>query len=297
MPFSLGRRMEEGAGRASIYLKALRRVALLWVLGMIAQGNLLEFKLSTLRLYSNTLQAIAAGYLISTIVLVEVRNWRWQVAVTAALMVLYWALMAFVPFAGHRGEYSEQGNLAILIDKAVLGQFQDRTTYTWILSSLGFGATVMMGVLAGELIQNECFGGWIKVIILSAAGIGCLALGQIWNKLPSPIGMPIIKHIWTSSMVLWSGGWCLLLLAAFYAVIDVMGVRAWAYFFVVIGANAILAYMAQKLFNIRGISTTWFGGATAHLGKGADFALATCTVLLTWVGLWFLYRKKIFLRV
>jgi predicted acyltransferase len=289
--------MEEGAGRVEVYLRMLRRVALLWILGMIAQGNLLEFKVASLRLYSNTLQAIAAGYLISTIVMVEVRNWRWQMGVTAALMVVFWGVMAFVPFQGHRGEYTEQGNLAILIDKAVLGQFQDRTTYTWILSSLGFGATVMMGVLAGELIKAESFGGWRKVIILGAVGIGCLALGRIWNRLPAPVGMPIIKHIWTSSMVLWSGGWCLLLLAGFYAVIDVMGFRAWAYFFVVIGANAILAYMAQKLFNVRGISTSWFGGLTAHLGRGAEFGLAVCTMGLTWLGLWILYRKRIFVRV
>src|SRR5437667_7224648 len=70
MPFSIGRRIEGGAARSSIYFKALRRVVILWILGMISQGNLLDFRLDHLRLFSNTLQSIAAGYLIATIVLV-----------------------------------------------------------------------------------------------------------------------------------------------------------------------------------------------------------------------------------
>jgi predicted acyltransferase len=297
MPFSIGRRIDEGAGRSSIYLKMIRRVVLLWILGMISQGNLLEFKLERLRLYSNTLQSIAAGYLIATIVLVELRSVRWHLAVTAGLIVLYWALMSFVPFGGHRGEYGEQTNLAILIDKALLGRFQDGTTYTWILSSLGFGATVMMGVLAGEVLRSMSIGGWNKVGILAAGGAACLALGWGWKLISPPIGMPMIKHIWSGSMILWAGGWSLLLLGLFYAIIDVLGYRAWAYFFVVIGANAIVAYMCQKLFNVWGISQTWFGGLTAHLGRGADFALAFCAMAITWLGLWFLYRKRVFLRV
>jgi len=359
MPFSIGRRLEQGDGRGAIYFKALRRVMLLWILGMISQGNLLDFRLDRLRLYSNTLQSIAAGYLIATIVLVELRNWRWQIGVTAGLLVLYWACMAFIPFHGHRGEYTEQGNLGILLDKAILNgwtynwivggaiaaavaimiitvgtwctssarlsqkiigaavvaglvvwmliaafgvdrnlvfDFQDRTTYAWILGSISFGATVMMGVLAGQLLKSS-LAGWTKVGILLAAGAGCLALGWGWNMIPTPMGMPIIKHIWTSSMALWAGGWSLLLLALFYAVIDVVGLRAWSFVFVVIGANAILAYMANNLFNIRGIGARLFGGLTKHFGQGADFGLTLLTFALMWAGMWFLYRKRVFLRV
>src|SRR5438477_568276 len=70
MPFSIGRRLEQGDGRSAIYFKALRRVVILWIFGLISQGNLLDFRLDHLRLYSNTLQSIASGYLIATIVLV-----------------------------------------------------------------------------------------------------------------------------------------------------------------------------------------------------------------------------------
>src|SRR4051812_46176696 len=129
MPFSLGRRMEEGTGRWGVYSKAMRRVILLWIIGMISQGNLLDFKLDRLRLYSNTLQSIAAGYLIATILLVEIRSIRWHLAITAGLLVLYWALMSFVPMAGHRGQYTPGENLAILIDKKLL----DNWSYRWIV--------------------------------------------------------------------------------------------------------------------------------------------------------------------
>src|ERR1051325_957967 len=268
--------------------------------------------------------------------------------------------MAFIGFRGHgAGDYTEQGNLGIVLDKAILNgwdyhwivggaiaagivimiiivgtwrtssarlsqkiiasavvsalvlwvliaafrvdrnlvfDFQDRTTYAWILGSISFGATVMMGVLAGQLLKSS-LDGWTKVGILLGAGLGCLALGWTWNKIPTPMGVPIIKHIWSSSMALWAGGWSLLLLAVFYGVIDVIGLRAWSFVFVVIGANAILAYMANNLFNIRGIGARLFGGLTKHFGTGADFGLAVMTFALTWAGMLFLYRKKVFLRV
>jgi predicted acyltransferase len=292
MPFSLSVRLEQGGGRRAVYLRALRRVAVLWVLGMIAQGNLLQFRLSSLKLYSNTLQAIAAGYLIATVALVELRSVRAQAIFTGSLLVLYWLLMSFVPYPGHRaGAYTPDDNLAIWIDRTVLGHFQDGTHYTWILSSLGFGATVMMGVLAGQLLRSPAPGPR-KVIVLIVAGLGCLAAGWAWSFV-----MPVIKHIWTSSMALVAGGWSLLLLALFYGLIDVLAFRRWAFPFIVIGANAIVAYMAQALFDVRHIGQRWFGGLCAHFGSAGDFILACATFGLLWVALWYLYRHRTFVRV
>ena len=291
MPFSIGKRLERGDSRSSIYRKVIYRVVVLWVLGTIAQGHLLAFDLNNLQLYSNTLQSIAAGYLISSIALVELPV-RWQAALAGALLVVFWALMAFVPVPGYgAGVFTPDGNLAMWIDEALLGRFRDGSNYTWIFSSLGFGATVLMGVLAGHLLRAR-LPGRRKALLLAAAGLGCLLGGWLWG-----FAFPIIKHIWTSSMVLWSGGWCLLLLALFYWVIDVLGYRRWAFFFTVIGMNAIVAYMAPDIIPFPDISNTLFAGLAKHLGMFGNFLVACGAVGVLWVGLYYLYRKQTFVRI
>jgi len=291
MPFSVGKRLERGDSRASIYRKVIYRVVVLWVLGTIAQGHLLAFDLNNLQLYSNTLQAIAAGYLISSIALVELPV-RWQAALAGALLVVFWALMAFVPVPGYgAGVFTPDGNLAMWIDEALLGRFRDGTSYTWILSSLGFGATALIGVLAGHLLRAQ-LSGRRKVLLLTASGLGCLLGGWLWG-----FAFPIIKHIWSSSMVLWSGGWCLLLLALFYWVIDVLGYRRWAFVFTVMGMNAIVAYMAPDIIPFSQISNTLFAGLAKHLGIFGNFLLAFGAVGVLWVGLYYLYRNRTFVRI
>ena len=291
MPFSIRKRVELGDGRRRIYLKVIYRVVVLWVLGMVAQGHLLFFRLNNLQLYSNTLQAIAAGYLISAVALVEL-SIGWQSVLAAGLLVLYWALMRFVPVPGcGAGVFTPRGNLAMWIDTSLLGRFRDGTDYTWILSSLGFGATTLMGVLAGHLLRGPK-SKTQKVLLLAASGAACLAAGWVWSY-----EFPFIKHIWTSSMVLWSGGWCLLLLALFYWLIDVLGCRRWAFFFIVLGMNPIIAYMAPHVVNFGHISHTVFAGLASHLAMFGNLLLDGGTLGILWLCLYYLFCKKTFVRI
>lgn len=292
MPFSVGRRLDQGASRRDIYGKAVRRVLLLWILGMICQGNLLSWEWSSFKWYSNTLQAIAAGYLITTVALVELRTARRCASGAAALLVVYWLLMSFVPVPGHgAGVYTPDGNLAIWIDQAVMGSHQDGTTYTWILSSLGFGATVLIGALAGMAMKSRG-AGTHTALLLAGAGLACLAGGWLWSW-----HMPIIKHIWTSSMALWAGGWSLLLLALFHWLIDVRGWHRWSFPLLVIGANAIVAYMAQPLFDVHRLGARWFGGLAEQCGTAHDLVQAVLTIGLLWCVLWWLHRKRMYVRI
>jgi predicted acyltransferase len=120
----------------------------------------------------------------------------------------------------------------------------------------------------------------------------CLAIGYGWSY-----SFPIIKNLWTSSFVLFAGGWSLLLLAFFYGVIDVLGFRWWAFFFIVIGSNAILAYMAEKFVDFHYTANFLFGGAAKHAGSFGPVILTSGVLLLKWLLLLYLYRKKLFLRV
>lgn len=152
--------------------RVLRRVALLFVLGMLVQGNLCSGNPDEMSLFCNTLQAIAAGCLVSAVVLL-IWDTKGQLVCCALLMALYWALLRFVPYQGQPGGLFEpQNNLAYYIDCVLQGHWQDGTPYTWILTSLNFGAITLMGVLGGRcylLLPGVAHGG---------------ASGCVWRGLP-----------------------------------------------------------------------------------------------------------------
>jgi predicted acyltransferase len=293
MPFSFARRLEQGHSKAELLGKILRRSAILFLLGMVVQGHLLDFKLSTLHLYCNTLQAIAAGYLIAGVLMLWVGIWS-QATIAVLLLVGYWLLLKYVPFAGHpAGVLEPDANLALWIDETILGRFRDGTTYTWILSSMTFASTVLLGVMAGHLLRTAQLP-VRKFYWLTGLGLALLAGGWAWSEW---LGLPIIKHIWTSSMVLWAAGWSFLLLALFYLLIDIAGVRAWAFPFIVIGMNAITIYVANFFIPFREIAERLVGGLAEHFGRGGPIVVEFIAVLLAWLLLYHLYRQRIFLRI
>ncbi|HOT50272.1 MAG TPA: DUF5009 domain-containing protein [Candidatus Hydrogenedentes bacterium] len=292
MPFSVGRRIERGDTRAGIYRHTARRVIVLFILGMIAQGHLLTFDLDRIHIYCNTLQAIAAGYLVATMALVHLRI-AGQAALCAALLIGFWLIMILVPVPGHgAGVLTPDGNLAMFIDEAVLGRFRDGTHYTWILSSMGFAGSVLLGMFGGHILKSERLTQGRKAFALVGMGVALTAGGLIWS-----LWFPIIKHIWTSSFVLFAAGLSYLLLAAFYTVMDVFGHKTWAFPFAVIGANALLAYLAEGLVSAHGIAAWLFGESAREWPAMYSFPFALLVFVLLWIGLYVLYRKRVFVRV
>jgi predicted acyltransferase len=290
MPFSFSRRQKEGQSKSALYRKILTRVAILWVLGMVKQGNLLHLDLGRLMFYSNTLQAIAAGYLIGGIVLLNT-GIRGQAIATVTLLLLYWALLALVPFGGNPGgTITPELNLAQYADAAVFGDFTDKSKYTWGLSSLGFAATTLFGILAGHTLRSDR-DGWKKLYLLIGAGVGLVLLGELWNFVH-----PINKYIWTSSMTVWTAGWCYLMLAAFYLLIDLWGFRKFAFPFIVLGANALVAYMADYFIRFKDIAALLFHGE-ARMGVSGTLLQAFAAFMILWLGLYWMYKKRIFVRI
>jgi len=302
MPFSFYKRLSRGDSKRKLYIHVVLRSVILFVLGMIAQGELLALDPSKLKIYCNTLQAIAAGYLISSIIILNMRL-PWQIVTTVLMLLLFWALMMLVPFPGRIADRLDQdANLAAFIDRVILRQFDDGLNYTWILSSMTFACTVMLGVMAGHLLRSQV-DDYKKVYILAALGIGTLVLGSLWGGWFFGIGkfyagpFPIIKRIWTSSFVLFSAGLSYLLLALFYLVIDVWGFKKWAFGFVVIGTNAIFIYMATHLFNFRHISDPFVNGLDRFIGPWKEFIHPLAAFAAIWLILFWMYRKKSFIKV
>jgi len=291
IPFALALKAGETRDWRAFYRRLARRVLLLWVFGMIAQGNLLEMNWSELHFFSNTLQAIAVGYVIAVLAFLYLRL-REQLLLCGALLAVYWLLMMFVPVPGAGGWFLEpHTNLAMWLDELILGRFRDGTTYAWILPGLGFGGSVLLGSFAGQILRAP----WTSLRrfqVLLLAGAGCLLAGWIWS-----LHFPIIKHLWTSSMVLWAGGWSFLLLAVFYLVIDLWEWRRWAFPFVVIGANAIAVYMAVHLISMEDLVTRLSLAGGGGEGELVMLVASLAALVILWLPLWFLYRRKIFLRV
>ena len=303
IPYSLARYREEG-NLGAFYKRLARRIALLWLLGMACQGNLLALDPNHIYLFSNTLQAIAVGYLFSAILFVHTKL-RTRLCITGALLALFWIAMAFMTIGGYGGgDYSPQGNLAEGIDRMVLGRFRDGAsvedgvvvfrewyTYTWLLSSLNFVVTVMSGVFAGELLRTELAGSR-KAGFLVGFGLSLAVLGWALNPIH-----PVIKHIWTSSMVLVSSGYCLVLLGVFYWWIDVRDHKRGLTFLKVYGMNSITAYVVSNVVNFSGVSKSVLFGTEQYLGEWYAGLIALSNAAIVFGILYLMYRQKIFLRV
>lgn len=290
IPLSIEKRKAAGAPKRSLYLHAVRRAIILFVLGMILQGRLLEWDFSRLRPCYSVLHGIAAGYLIAFAVALELRP-KMQAASIGVFLLVYWALLELIPVPGiGAGVLMPDGNLATWIDRLVLGRFHFGEN-TWFLSYLGFASSVLLGVFAGRVLMSPSPGN-TKVLTLAGAGAACVALGLLWSLV-----FPIIKLLWTSSFVLISGGIGFLMLALFYWIIDVKQYRRWAFFFTVIGMNSIAVYAATMLFSFRQIGNIFVGSLLPRIRPWDGFVEASMAVVVVWLLLFWMFRTRTFVKI
>lgn len=283
----------------SLWWKIVKRFFLLFLLGWIVQGNLLAFDCHQFRIFSNTLQAIAVGYLVATITYLFLKP-RWQIILATVFLISYWVVFATI---GHNN-YSPTDNIACLIDNAVLGRFKDGVvwqngqwtfsqdyTYTWILSSLNFCVTVMLGTFAG-LILRYPFSPKNKIKYLSFIGFGLIAAGLLLS-----LNQPIIKRLWTSSMTLFSGGICFVLMALFFYVIDV---KKWEKPFTwlkIYGMNSIAAYVLYETVNFRSVGQSLLYGTAQFLGDYYPVLIEATQVGIVFGILLLLYKNNYFIKI
>ncbi len=303
MPFSLSR-YKSISDKRPLLRRLAKRILLLWIFGMMCQGNLLALDPNTIYLYSNTLQAIATGYLITALLFLFTSR-RTQIITAVVLLLVYWTAMQFITVDGYGGgNYTPQGNLAEWIDNTVLGRFRDTAQvidgkvvvadwyhYTWILSSLNFSVTVLTGLFAGYIAKDK-IEEKKKLKLYFGTGITMVIAGWLWN-----FQMPVIKTIWTSSMVLVSSGYCFLLMGLFYYWIDYKGHRSGITWLKVYGMNSIVAYMLANVVNFRCIGESLFYGLEQYMGSYYSFLITLWNIGAVYVIIWFMYKRGIFLKV
>lgn len=298
MPFSLAK-YKDAPNKGAIYRKIGKRFILLFVLGMVVQGNLLGLDPMYIYPYSNTLQAIATGYVIAAVVLLNC-SVRWQIIITALLLLAYWVPMTFC------GDFTPEGNFAEKVECLVLGRFRDGTHwnadgtwsyapyyhYTWIWSSLTFGVTVLLGTFAGRIIKAGKGKGGLVVRKLLLTGLALIGGALLWS-----LQMPVIKTIWTGSMTLLSGGYCFLLMTIFYYWIDYKGHHRGLNWLKIYGMNSITAYVLGEVVNFRCIAASVSYGLEKYIGDYYAVWLTFANYLIVFFILRIMYKRGIFVKI
>lgn len=293
IPYSFSRRLALGESKRSLYKHVLWRAAIMIVFGMMITGNILQYNWPKLDISYSVLLVLAIGYAMAAALYLTL-NWRRQIATTAGMLVLFWALMTFAPAPGHVvGVYTAGTTFGDWLNHVILGAWQVKYPNSWILNTLTYTGTAMLGVFAAYILRSNRDAAR-KTLLLVGLGVACLAAGYLWS-----LQFPIIKRRWTSSYVLVAGGWSYLLLAGFYWVIDVKRYRRWTLPFVVVGMNSIAAYMGWGLFSgaFRRAAEVFTNGLNQYIGGWHEPVTWLVAVVMFWSVLYHLYRQRIFIRL
>jgi predicted acyltransferase len=301
---SIRNRLERGESIVKISRHIFTRTVLLFLVGLyISNSGLgldLHSWLTNLR-WPGVLQRIAVCYWITAILVLFIKP-RYQVMVSLIFLVGYWALLRFVPVPGFgAGVFNiPEASFANYIDKIFL---PGRHYYkTWdpegLLSTFPAIVTCQLGAYTGFWLKRETgihkkpVTAGEKVLWLAIFGLALLGLGILWG-----FYFPINKKIWTSSYVLVTGGLSAMIMALFYWIIDLKGYKKWAFPFVVIGLNSIFIYGAFNLLPMDSLAQWMFGNELLNsLGAAERLFTALLTFIIGWLALYFMYKKKIFLR-
>ena len=291
-PFSLAHSREKGMSEKQISRKVLVRGLILIGLGFV-YNYIFQLKLSTFRFYS-VLGRIGLAWMLAA--------WLYMVcgqkarAVIAAAILVGYNLLLLIPAPDFPGasSLSMEGNIVGYIDRLLL---PNHLLYSvgfdpeGLLSTLPAIVTAMLGQFTGEFVKDsEAKHKTLRMLVAAAV---MLVAGLVWS-----LWFPINKKLWTSSFVLVVGAYSVALFAVFYWLIDVKGWKKWAFFFQVIGLNSITIYMLQRIVPFADINRFFLGGVAGLCPEPVGrVILAVGYLALSWLLLWLLYRKKVFLKV
>jgi len=290
LPFAFAKRVKLGQSYSTMFFHAAKRSVILFLLGSLRE-SVSEHQPYLIEL-SSALQPIAIAYFVSFLLLRK--SVKVQAIVAGSILLGYWLILAFVPAPGiEAGSLIKDSNLVTAIDVMILGRSHPDGWGT-VLCTIPTISTTLFGVMAGELLRSGRTSKNKMTIFGIAGTCGVLiGLGLHYFLLPS------IMKLWTSSYGILSAGWACLMFLFFYWVVDVRGFRKWGFGFMVIGVNAIAIYMGVSLFgsNISGMLKIFIGGTVRLLGAVGPLFEALCIFLVRFSILFWMYRRKIFIKV
>ncbi|SEN32984.1 Predicted acyltransferase [bacterium A37T11] len=319
LPYSIASRKSKGHTFKSLLLHTIKRSLILIFLGIFLRSIHAE---QTNFTFEDTLTQIGLGY--TFLVLLAFKSPRIQLLALLVLLLGYWLAFAVYPLPGpgfdytavgvpvdwpwlldgYAGHWNKNSNLAWSFDTWFLNLFPRESPFLYngggyaTLSFIPTLGTMVIGLLAGNLLKSGSRPDRnIRQFIVM--GLGLIAVGALLHF----TGVnPVVKRIWTPAWTLFSGGVCLLFLVFFYWVVDVSGKDHWSFFLKVIGMNSIAAYVIAD----GGIRDFINSSLHIHLGQQFDqvFGPTYQTVIsgvlvlfLEWLLLYWMYTKKIFIKI
>lgn len=294
MPLSMEKRLAAGATKATLTRHAVRRGAVLVLLGAIYNG-LLALDFANVR-YASVLGRIGLAWMVAALLWIHLP--RRVVAVAGvALAAGHGLALVFItaPGLGLDGPSLAPGEtIGGWIDRQLVpGQlYKGVRDPEGLFGVLPAATTALLGALGGTWLSDPGRAHGRRIGGLVAMAGQCLVLGWLLDGL----GLPINKNLWTASFVLWAGGWSFLLLALFHWAFDVLRMDRLAMVFMIIGANAILAYMMNAFISWQSVAEVLLSKGIGY-GKIHEALLPLAGLGLLWLLLAALYRRRIFLRV
>ncbi len=313
MAFSLAqyipenRSLEDPVPR-SLYLKIARRCGILFFLGLLLNG-FPNYDLVNLRIMG-VLQRISLAYFGAAIAVLNFSKKQLWI-ISAVILVGYWFALTLIPVPNYgAGNLTPEGNLAAYLDRIILGQ-----NHLWkggvydpegLFSTLPAIVTVLAGYLTGHWLRQQPIRQYTSYS-LAVFGISSLVIGYIWAEL-----FPLNKALWTSSFVVVTAGWSLLLFALCYEIIEVRKKKQWGFPFEVMGLNALFIFVASgfvaRILNLIKVENgtdpislkTWIYETLFQSSLGSmngSLAYAVITVLFWGLIAYIMYRQKWFIKV
>jgi predicted acyltransferase len=315
MPFSYAHRRARGDTWLCLFAHALTRSLVLIALGVFLAST---GRPSTVFSFVNVLAQIGLGYTF-VFLLLGCRP-IYQFAAAVAILIAYWLWFATYPLPGPELRYGMVGaddiqlamggrnahwnkntNAAAAFDRWFLNQFPHPSDQPFLSNDGGYTtlnfipsiATMLFGVLAGELLRSNR-SGTTKAQILLLAGAVCWVAGSILDFTVCPS----VKRIWTPTWVVCSASWTFWMLAAFYTVIDVAGFRSWSLPLVVVGMNSIAFYLMSQLMKpfVASSLRTHFG-EDLFAGHCGALVRGSSVLVVLWLISFWLYRQKLFIKI
>ena len=318
LPYSIASRRAAGQGFGAMFGHAVRRSILLIVLGIVIRSI---GRPQTYWTFEDTLTQIGLGY--TFLFLLAFASLRTQAIVFVTILVAFWTAFVLYPlpppgfdyaavgvpaawphlYSGFLAHFNMNSNLSWAFDTWFLNLFPRESPFVFnrggwsTLSFIPTLATMQLGLWAGEWLKTtRTHGEKLKGLVWSGVALALAGLLLQWLHL-----CPIVKRIWTSSYTLYSGGLVVLMLAAFYAVVEIKGWKRWSFPLIVIGSNSIAIYLMSwtiEHFVSDGLVRHFGRGVFLVLGPPFEPVLRGAAVLMVfWLVLYWMQRRRIFLRI
>lgn len=294
-PFSLSSRIKKGVSKSQILRHIIQRGIILVLLGFIYNGvfktGFTEFR------YASVLGRIGLAWMFAAIIYLYTQR-TGQIIWFFSILMGYYAIMLLIPVPGYgAGNLTLEGNLATYIDS----NFLPGTLYLGcldpegILSTIPAISTAMLGMFTGQILKtdNRKINPFKKFYIMLGSGAILIFISLLWN-----LSFPINKSLWSSSFVLCTGGISLMMLALFYIILDIWKFKSWVLPFIIIGLNPITIYLGQKIIDFWFTADYFFGHFFDTISNTYAQVWMACSYLfVSWIFLFFLHKKSIYLKV